>query len=118
MNAFEVNFDGLVGPTHNYGGLAFGNLSSSKHALSTSNPKEAARQGLVKMKWFSDLGLLQGILPPHERPLLSMLQKLGFRGSERQILQSARQQAPDLFIACFTASSMWAANAATVSLQS
>ena len=26
MSAREVNFDGLVGPTHNYGGLAHGNL--------------------------------------------------------------------------------------------
>ena len=25
MSAIEVNFDGLVGPTHNYGGLAQGN---------------------------------------------------------------------------------------------
>ncbi|MDE1712612.1 N-succinylarginine dihydrolase, partial (plasmid) [Chromobacterium amazonense] len=24
MNAYEVNFDGLVGPTHNYSGLSFG----------------------------------------------------------------------------------------------
>ncbi|MEQ3641325.1 MAG: N-succinylarginine dihydrolase, partial [Alteromonas sp.] len=25
MKQFEVNFDGLVGPTHNYAGLSFGN---------------------------------------------------------------------------------------------
>ncbi|HCS81910.1 MAG TPA: hypothetical protein DIV42_12185, partial [Alteromonas macleodii] len=24
MKQFEVNFDGLVGPTHNYAGLSFG----------------------------------------------------------------------------------------------
>ncbi|MDU2610892.1 MAG: N-succinylarginine dihydrolase, partial [Pseudomonas aeruginosa] len=28
MNAHEVNFDGLVGPTHNYGGLSYGNVAS------------------------------------------------------------------------------------------
>ncbi len=113
--AFEVNFDGLVGPTHNYGGLAYGNLSSSKHALTLSNPKKAAKQGLAKMKWLSDLGLHQGILPPHERPDIATLKKLGFRGSDLQILQSAHQQAPAILMACFTASSMWTANAATVS---
>ena len=25
--AMEANFDGLVGPTHNYAGLAFGNVA-------------------------------------------------------------------------------------------
>ncbi|HCS43554.1 MAG TPA: hypothetical protein DIW52_12105, partial [Pseudomonas sp.] len=24
MKSYEVNFDGLVGPTHNYGGLSYG----------------------------------------------------------------------------------------------
>ncbi|MBF0276719.1 MAG: N-succinylarginine dihydrolase [SAR324 cluster bacterium] len=115
MEAFEVNFDGLVGPTHNYGGLSFGNLSSSKHALSFSNPKEAAKQGLAKMKWLGDLGIRQGILPPHERPDIATLKKLGFSGNDMQILQSAQQQAPAILMACFTASSMWTANAATVS---
>ncbi len=50
----EVNFDGLVGPTHNYAGLAFGNLASTEHAAYTSNPKEAALQGLAKMKRLMD----------------------------------------------------------------
>ncbi|HCP65017.1 MAG TPA: hypothetical protein DIU09_10565, partial [Hyphomonadaceae bacterium] len=27
--AFEANFDGLVGLTHNYGGLSAGNLASA-----------------------------------------------------------------------------------------
>ena len=39
---YEVNFDGLVGPTHNYSGLSFGNTASTSHKLSISNPKEAA----------------------------------------------------------------------------
>ena len=26
--AYEVNFDGLVGPTHNYAGLSYGNVAS------------------------------------------------------------------------------------------
>ena len=28
--AVEVNFDGLVGPTHNYAGLSYGNVASLK----------------------------------------------------------------------------------------
>jgi succinylarginine dihydrolase len=28
MKSCEVNFDGLVGPTHNYGGLSYGNVAS------------------------------------------------------------------------------------------
>ncbi|MBW8898636.1 MAG: N-succinylarginine dihydrolase, partial [Massilia sp.] len=27
-NAREFNFDGLVGPSHNYAGLSFGNVAS------------------------------------------------------------------------------------------
>ena len=31
MNAWEVNFDGLVGLTHHYAGLSFGNEASTRH---------------------------------------------------------------------------------------
>ena len=30
-SALEFNFDGLVGPTHNYAGLAQGNLASQEN---------------------------------------------------------------------------------------
>ena len=30
MNAWEVNFDGLVGLTHHYAGLSFGNEASTR----------------------------------------------------------------------------------------
>jgi succinylarginine dihydrolase len=49
MNAHEVNFDGIVGPTHNYAGLSYGNVASMKHKLSASNPRRAALEGLEKM---------------------------------------------------------------------
>ena len=68
--AYEVNFDGLVGPTHNYAGLAFGNIASQTYAGQASNPKAAALQGLAKMKFCMDLGLKQAVLPPQERPHL------------------------------------------------
>jgi succinylarginine dihydrolase len=113
--AFEVNFDGLVGPTHNYAGLSYGNIASMEHGLTVSNPKAAALQGLDKMKLLLDMGLVQGVLPPHERPDLKTLRRLGFHGSDAQILSTAARQSPSLLAACYSASSMWAANAATVS---
>ncbi len=70
MSAVEVNFDGLVGPTHNYGGLAHGNLAAAANEGKVSNPREAALQGLAKMRWMLGRGLVQGCLPPQERPHL------------------------------------------------
>jgi succinylarginine dihydrolase len=115
MQHFEVNFDGLVGPTHNYAGLSYGNVASLNNAKATSNPKQAALQGLQKMKALSDLGLKQGVLAPQERPDVYALRRLGFSGSDANVLQQAFKQAPEIFLACCSASSMWTANAATVS---
>jgi succinylarginine dihydrolase len=113
--AFEVNFDGLVGPTHNYAGLSYGNIASMEHGLTVSNPKAAVLQGLDKMKVLLDMGLVQGVLPPHERPSLKTLRRLGFHGSDVQVLSTAARQSPLLLAACYSSSSMWTANAATVS---
>ncbi|MFI5381031.1 MAG: N-succinylarginine dihydrolase, partial [Tepidisphaerales bacterium] len=111
----EVNFDGIVGPTHNYAGLAWGNLASQEHGGSVSNPRAAALEGLAKMKLLADLGLKQAVLPPQERPDLEALRRLGFSGSDGQILERVHTADPILLAACSSASSMWAANAATVS---
>ena len=70
MSVYEVNFDGLVGPTHNYAGLSPGNLHSISNKDNPSNPKKAALQGLDKMKLMHDLGYKQAIIPPQERPLV------------------------------------------------
>jgi succinylarginine dihydrolase len=113
--AFEVNFDGLVGPTHNYAGLSYGNIASMEHGLTVSNPKAAVLQGLDKMKLLLDMGLVQGVLPPHERPDMKTLRRLGFQGSDAKILSTAARKSPLLLAACYSASSMWTANAATVS---
>ena len=48
--AYEFNFDGLVGPTHNYAGLSVGNVASTSNSNLIAKPKEAAKQGLQKMK--------------------------------------------------------------------
>ena len=110
----EVNFDGLIGPTHHYGGLSSGNIASHKHRWQVSHPREAALQGLAKMKLLADRGLAQALLPPPRRPILSILHRAGFSGSEGKILKEAWQEAPELLSACFSASAMWTANAATV----
>ncbi len=114
MTAFEINFDGLVGPTHNYAGLSVGNVASLNNASSISNPKEGALQGLEKMKALHELGLKQGIIPPLERPDVSILRQLGFKGSDVQVISTAAKQAPKLLVAVSSASSMWTANACTM----
>ncbi|MEH6473479.1 MAG: N-succinylarginine dihydrolase [Halopseudomonas sp.] len=115
MKAVEANFDGLVGPTHNYAGLSFGNVASTHNQASCSNPKLAAKQGLAKMKALHDQGLQQGVLAPQERPDMDTLRRIGFSGSDAKVLQQAASEAPRILAACCSASSMWTANAATVS---
>ncbi|WP_374402194.1 N-succinylarginine dihydrolase [Niveibacterium sp.] len=115
MKALEANFDGLVGPTHNYGGLSFGNVASQNNTGDVSNPREAALQGLAKMKALADRGFRQGVLPPHERPDLATLRRLGFSGSDAEVLQAVARAAPALLPQVSSASCMWTANAATVS---
>ncbi|MEP0357322.1 N-succinylarginine dihydrolase [Paraglaciecola sp.] len=115
MKQFEANFDGLVGPTHNYAGLSVGNVASLSNASSSSSPKQAAKQGLQKMKALADLGMVQGVLAPQERPDVISLRRLGFTGNDANVLATAAKQAPAIFQACCSASSMWTANAATVS---
>lgn len=110
----EVNFDGLVGPTHNYAGLAPGNLLSNASALSVAHPRAAALQGLSKMRHLYRLGCTQAVLPPQPRPDISALRGLGFSGTPETILRTAAREAPALLSACTSASAMWAANAATV----
>ena len=111
----EINFDGLIGPTHNYAGLSQGNLASQKHLNKTSNPKAAALQGLDKMRLIMDQGIPQGFFLPHERPHLKTLRVLGFSGTDEDIINRAAKQNPLLLKNVYSASSMWAANAATFS---
>ncbi len=113
--AYELNFDGLVGPTHNYAGLSYGNVASSSNAKATSNPREAALQGLQKMRFVRDLGLKQALLPPHARPALGALRQLGFSGTTSNILEAAFKASPALLASVYSSSNMWTANAATVS---
>ncbi len=115
MKYFEYNCDGLIGPNHNYCGLAYGNVASAANKNAISHPKEAAKQGLVKMKFLADLGIKQIVLPPHERPSIGALRQIGFSGSDEEVLVAAAKEAPELLANVSSASAMWTANAATVS---
>src|SRR5688572_16092823 len=106
MALAEINFDGIVGPSHNYAGLSFGNIAATLNAGAPSSPRAAALQGIDKMRRAIALGQVQGILLPHKRPNREWLEQLGTN------VESA--SAP-LRASAFSASAMWAANAATVS---
>lgn len=115
MEAEEINFDGIVGPTHNYSGLSFGNIASMEHAQQVSNPKKAALEGLAKMQTLMNLGIKQAVLPPHERPFIPILRTLGYEGPDDKVLERAARENPKLLMKCSSAACMWTANAATMS---
>lgn len=105
MTLTEINFDGIVGPSHNYAGLSLGNLASAKNAGGPSHPRAAALQGIEKMRANVRLGLAQGLFMPQDRPNRGWLAELA----------TAPEDAVSSLLACaLSASSMWAANAATV----
>ena len=110
-----VNFDGLPGPTHNYAGLAHGNLAAERNAQQVANPRAAALQGLAKMRALAARGYAQGVLPPQERPDVHALRALGFDGSDHDVIVRAGRDAPNILAATCSAAAMWVANAATVS---
>ena len=105
MSLVEINFDGIVGPSHNYAGLSLGNIASASHGGDVSYPRAAALQGVAKMRGNMERGLAQGFLLPLPRPNLGLIRDLAIDASApRQLLAAA-----------WSASSMWTANAATVS---
>lgn len=106
MALSEINFDGIVGPSHNYAGLSLGNLASTRNAGQLSQPRAAALEGVAKMRANLDVGLTQGIFVPHPRPNQAWLVDLGV---------TVEQAGPALAANAMSASAMWAANAATVS---
>jgi succinylarginine dihydrolase len=102
----EINFDGIVGPSHNYAGLSLGNLASTRNAGQVSQPRAAALEGIAKMRANVDLGLTQGLFLPHPRPNHGWLAELGTTIEEAE---------PAIAANAMSAAAMWAANAATVS---
>ena len=106
MALVEINFDGIIGPSHNYAGLSAGNLASANNAGAVSQPRAAALQGLEKMRANLRLGLAQGFFMPLDRPNNDWLAGLATDMASAE---------PHIRAAAFSASAMWAANAATVS---
>lgn len=105
MSLVEINFEGIVGPTHNYAGLSAGNLAAAAHAGDVSYPCAAALQGLEKMRGNLALGLAQGFFVPLPRPNAAWLAALAADAATD----------PALVAGAWSASAMWTANAATVS---
>lgn len=66
------------------------------------------------MRHLASLGIRQALLPPHDRPHLETLRRLGFSGRDSEIIKRAHTEAPEVFVGVCSASSMWTANAATV----
>ena len=123
-NLVEINFDGIVGPSHNYAGLSLGNLASARHLGNVSHPRAAALQGLEKMRGNQALGLRQGFFVPLPRPDSGFLAAMGLecaagdadpRGGESDIARIRDSDAARVRAGAWSASSMWTANAATVS---
>ena len=106
MALLEINFDGIIGPSHNYAGLSVGNIASSSNAGAASQPRAAALQGVEKMRANLRLGLAQGFFMPLDRPNNTWLAGLATDMASAE---------PHIRAAAFSASAMWAANAATVS---
>jgi succinylarginine dihydrolase len=102
----EINFDGIIGPSHNYAGLSLGNLASARNAGDVSSPRAAALQGVDKMRANLERGLVQGLFVPLPRPATRWLEALGTDLSAADPVIAAN---------AMSASAMWAANAATVS---
>jgi succinylarginine dihydrolase len=115
LGAREFNFDGLVGPSHNYAGLSFGNVASFNNVRSSSNPRQAALQGLDKMRALAARGFAQAVLPPQARPDFRMLRRIGFSGTDADVLAQAWRASPVILACAWSAAPMWTANAATVS---
>ena len=114
-DAREFNFDGLVGPSHNYAGLSFGNVASFNNVRSASNPRQAALQGLAKMRELAARGFAQAVMPPQGRPNFRLLRSLGFSGTDADVLGRAWREAPVILACAWSAAPMWTANAGTVS---
>lgn len=112
--AHEWQFDGLVGPTHNYAGLSFGNVASEQHKHQIAHPKQAALQGIEKMRMVCALGHKQAFFLPKYSDVLTQLARVGFGGNPAKRLEDAYKSAPELLASLFSSASMWAANAATI----
>jgi succinylarginine dihydrolase len=111
----EFNIDGLIGPTHHFGGLGVGNVASETNRNKIAHPKAAALEGLSKMRKLHELGIPQFYLPPPVRPNCRWMEAMGFRTNDPSDWRHCASQFPSLFSSSLSSSFMWMANAATCS---
>ena len=110
----EINIDGMIGPTHHFGGLGVGNTASLASKNLVSNPREAALEGLAKMELVAGMGVPQFYLPPPERPNWRWLESVGYSGERSDVLKRCFEEVPNILSAAYSSAFMWTANAATV----
>ena len=111
----EVNIDGMIGPSHHFGGLGVENKASELNRSQASSPRSAALQGLAKMELLASYGIPQFYLPPPVRPAWKWLESLGYCGDKACVLRDCYQEQPTLLSAAYSSAFMWTANAASVS---
>lgn len=111
----EVNIDGMIGPSHHFGGLGVENKASETNRSLCSSPRNAALQGLAKMELLASYGIPQFYLPPPTRPAWNWLESLGYHGDRRSVLRDCYAEQPMLLSAAYSSAFMWTANAASVS---
>lgn len=111
----NLQIDRLINPSHHFGGLSPGNKASENHKYKLSFPKKAAKQGLQKVKILLENSVPQILLPPAKLPHLNLIKKIGYRGNIQKILSTLKTENPHLLQTIWSSSSMWMANAATVS---
>ncbi len=109
----ELQLDGIIGPTHHFGGLGVGNVASLQSRWRPSHPRSAALEGCSKMDRVAALGVPQFFLPPLARPDWSFLARVGFAGGRSEVLKRCGAEYPQLLSAAYSSSFMWTANAAT-----
>jgi succinylarginine dihydrolase len=114
----EINIDGMIGPSHHFGGLGVENKASELNRAQASNPRNAALQGLAKMELLHSYGIPQFYLPPPSRPAWGWLESLGFSGTKASVLRDCYRENLTLLSAAYSSAFMWTANAASVSCSS
>jgi succinylarginine dihydrolase len=110
----EIAIDTLPGPTHTFSGLSQGNKASQANKLCTSSPKQAALECLRKMEIVASFGIPQFVLPPFPRPDFATMQQFELAKTKRGSFSKMKAEFPDVLRACFSSSSMWSANVATI----
>jgi len=109
----EISLEGLPGPSHSFGGLAYGDFAAMASAGKTSRPRLAAQQCLRKIRRLVQAGVPVMIMPPHERPAVWFLRRIGYRGSDSAIIEAVGHSAPWLLPVIYSSAGMWCANSAT-----